>query len=95
MDFFVALSAVMAFCTALSAVLQKKGQRLETVVAGLAMTTIIMMVTMVVTLVIGHDGYRAWSVASAFAWLTLTLAVWRSYAIKSGAGRVFAQMRDE
>ena len=95
MDFFVALSAVMAFCTALSTVLQKKGKIFETVVAALVTVTIIMMVTMVVTLVIGHDGYKAWSVASAFAWLTLTLVVWRSYAIKSGAQHVFAQMRDE
>ena len=67
MDFFVALSAVMAFCTALSAVLQKKGKIFETVVAALLMVTAIMTVTMVVTLVIGHDGYKAWSVASAVA----------------------------
>ena len=35
------------------------------------------------------------AVVAAFAWLTLTLVVWRSYAIKSGAQHVFAQMRDE
>ena len=95
MDFFVALSAVMAFCTALSAVLQKKGKIFETIVAALLMVTAIMTVTMVVTLLIGQSGYKAWSVVAAFAWLTLTLVVWRSYAIKSGAQHVFAQMRDE